>query len=227
MENTANHPWVQMVFGNLQGIVFLNACSRFPIFASLLPYLIPKKIKNMMDDHWGSTQAILAKRIAKGTTRPDFITPILENNSSKGLTPGEVEANASLFIMAGSDSIATSLTGLAWYLIKERDIMDKLRNEVDRAFHKDTEINIQSVDGLPYLCAVVQELFRIYPVALAGQAHIVPPEGANICGFHIPGNVCDTFKSREEKKTELRLMTDWCLHESICCLPLQSQLPQP
>ena len=183
-----------MVFGNLQGIVFLNACSRFPIFASLLPYLIPKSIKKMMDDHWDSTQAMLSKRIAKGTTRPDFVTPILENNSSKGgLTQAEMEANASLFIIAGSDSIATSLTGLAWYLLQEPELMQKVRDEVDGAFHEDGEITIQGVDGLPYLCAVVQELFRIYPVALAGQAHIVPPEGATIAGYPIPGNVCTSL----------------------------------
>ena len=189
LRDKANHPWVQMVFGFLQHVALLNACSRFSLLASILPYLIPRRIKKSMEDHWASTQAMLTKRIKKGTTRPDFLTPVLENNTSKGLTQKEIEANASLFMIAGSDSIATSLSGITWYLLKHPEVMKKLTDELDGFFEKEEELEMQRMDQLPYLMAVVDEGLRIYPVALAGQASIVPPEGDTVAGHHVPGNV--------------------------------------
>ncbi|MCJ1384126.1 hypothetical protein MMC17_007242 [Xylographa soralifera] len=188
LEDQVNHPWVQMIFGNLQGIVYLNACSRFSLFASMLPYLIPSRIKKMIDEHWQLTLSMLRRRIDRGTTRRDFVSPILENNTGKGLREGEMEANASLFMMAGSDSIAASLAGATWYLLKNQDVLEKLRHEIDEYVQEHGEITIRQVDQLPYLAAVVNEAWRIYPVALAGQASIVPAGGDTVSGYWIPGN---------------------------------------
>ena len=187
LEDQANHPWVQMIFGNLQGFVYLNACSRFPLLASVLPYLIPSSIKRMIEEHWQLTQSILKRRIARGTARADFISPILENNNGKGLREGEMEANASLLMISGSDSLAASLAGATWYLLKNPDILKKLRHEIDEYVREHGEINIRSIDQLSYLSAVVKEAWRIYPVALAGQASIVPEGGDTVTGYWIPG----------------------------------------
>ncbi|MCJ1294430.1 hypothetical protein MMC34_005988 [Xylographa carneopallida] len=188
LEEQVNHPWVQMIFGNLQGIVYLNACSRFSLFASILPYIIPSSIKKMIDEHWKLTMSMLRRRIDRGTTRRDFISPILENNTAKGLREGEMEANASLFMMAGSDSIAASLAGATWYLLQNPDVMQKLRQEIDEHTQTHGELTIRHMDQLPYLAAVVNEAWRIYPVALAGQASIVPLGGDTVSGHWIPGN---------------------------------------
>ena len=143
----------------------------------------------MIDDHFKQTQDKLSRRIAKGAARPDFLTPILENNSAKALTKDEIDSNASLFIIAGSDSVGSSVAGATWFLLENPNVMARLKREVDEAYNTEEDITTQSVDGLPYLCAVVQELLRLYPVGLAGQASVVPPEGAAISGHWIPGKV--------------------------------------
>ncbi|MCJ1282481.1 hypothetical protein MMC26_001804 [Xylographa opegraphella] len=188
LEEQVNHPWVQMIFGNLQGIVYLNACSRFSLLASILPYLIPSRIKKMIEEHWQLTLSMLRRRIDRGTKRRDFVSPILENNTKKTLKPGEMEANASLFMIAGSDSVAASLAGATWYLMRNPDVLEKLRHEIDEYIQVHGEITIRQIDQLPYLAAVVNEAWRIYPVALAGQASIVPSGGDTISGYWIPGN---------------------------------------
>ena len=176
-----------MVFGNLQGVVFKNALSRFLPVDSILPYLLPPKTQKAIKDHWAATQSKLQRRIAKGTTRPDFLSPILENNKGQGLTDGEIESNASLFIIAGSDSIATVLAGVTWYLLQNPQIYEKLKEELDRAFTTEEEITVERVEQLPYLIAVLDETMRIYPVALAGQASIIPPGGDTVAGHLLPG----------------------------------------
>jgi len=187
LKNEGNHPWLQTVFGNLQGVVFMNALSRFLPIDSILPYLLPPKTQKMVKDHWAATQAKLQRRIAKGTTRPDFLSPILENNKGKGLTEGEIESNASLFIIAGSDSIATALAGVTWYLLQNPQIYEKLKEELDLAFPTEQELTVQKVEQLPYLVAVMDEALRIYPVGLAGQASIIPPGGDTVAGHWLPG----------------------------------------
>lgn len=187
LKDSKNHPWVQMVVGNLQGVVFMNALTRFMPIDSLTPYLLPPRIQKMIKAHWAATQAKLQRRLAKGTTRPDFISPILENNKGIGLTDREIESNASLFIIAGSDSIATALAGVTWYLLKHPAIMQKLKEELDSTFQSEQEITVQRVEQLPYLVAVMDEAMRIYPVGLAGQASIIPPEGDDIAGHWLPG----------------------------------------
>ncbi|KAL9106489.1 MAG: hypothetical protein Q9187_008552, partial [Circinaria calcarea] len=189
LEDQRYHPWVKMIFGNLKGITFMSACNRFPIFRHLLPVFIPKSIKLMIADHFAYITDKITSRVKLGTGRPDLISPILEQNASeKGLTPEELRSNASLFVVAGSESIATNLSGATYYLSKNPKVLMRLKEEVRGSFKSDGEIDVQSVAKLPYLLAVLAETLRMYPTALTGQAVVVPPEGDTICGHWISGN---------------------------------------
>lgn len=214
LEDQRYHPWVEMIFGNLKGIVFMSACNRFPIFRHLLPVLIPTRIKAMIADHFAYTTEKITSRAKLGMGRPDFMSPILEHNSmDKGVTPEELCSNASLFIIAGSESVATNLSGATYHLLKKPEIFRRLKEEVRGSFKSDAEIDAQSVGRLPYLLAVLAEIRRIYPTALTGQAVLIPPEGETICGHWIPGNV-----------------SVYCPILSLTCsstaLPLLTSLPQ-
>ena len=80
LDTRANHSWVNMVFGSFEAVVFMGACHRFTISRILLPYLIPKRYKEMIEDHWKATEETLARRIELGTNRRDYMSPVLENN---------------------------------------------------------------------------------------------------------------------------------------------------
>lgn len=191
LENQELHPWAEMVCGFLKADVCLGACNRFRPFRRILPHLVPKKVKQMMDDHWAATTEKLSRRMKLGARRPDFISPIIKyNEEGKGLTPGEIQSNASLFIVAGSDSVATVLTGTAFYLLHNPEVLRKLTDEIRGAFKTEKEINCQSVAKLPYMLACLDETSRIYPTVLTGQAVVVPPEGDLVENEWIPGGVC-------------------------------------
>ena len=190
LEDQRYHPWVQMVFGNLKGISYMGACNRFPLFRHLLPLLIPGRVKKMIADHWAYTTDKISKRLRLEKDRPDFISPIMKNNGNgKGLSQDEIQSNASLFVIAGSESVATNLSGATYYLLKNPKTMQKIKDEVRGAFKSDSEITVQSVSDLPYVQAVLSEVNRIYPTALTGQACVVPPRGDTVCGQWVPGNV--------------------------------------
>lgn len=185
------HPWVDMVFGNLKGIAVMGACSRIAIVRRLLPYFIPKRLVQMKEDHWAATVQTVERRLELDTDRPDFMTPIINHNNEKkgGLTRPEIMANMSLFIIAGSDSIATSLGGTTYYLLQNPEVMKRLSAEIESAFTSEEQITPQSVCQLPYLLACLAETGRIHPVGLSGQPMVVPPAGDTICGRWVPVGV--------------------------------------
>ena len=102
-------------------------------------------------------------------------------------------SNASLFVIAGSESIATNLSGTIYYLLKNPDIMRRIREEVDSTFTSEEQMTPESMSHLPYLVACLSETQRIYPIALTGQPKVVPPAGAEICGHRVPGGVRISF----------------------------------
>ena len=191
LETQTYHLWVETIFGNLKGICLMGACNRFVIPRYLLPFLIPKRITRMINDHWAATTANVERRLSLGTGRPDFMSPIIEQNKGdkRKLEHEEMMSNGSLFVIAGSESIATNLSGTTYHLLKNPDTMRWIRAEVDSAFASEDEITPDSVSHLPYLIACLAETNRLYPTALTGQAMVVPPLGDNICGQWVPGGV--------------------------------------
>jgi cytochrome P450 len=194
LQNQQLHSWANMITGFLKADVCLGACNRFYAFQRILPYLIPKQTRLMMDDHWAATVEKVSRRLKLGARRPDFISPIIKyNEEGKGLTAGEIQSNASLFIVAGSDSVATVLTGTTFYLLQRPEVMRKLTDEIRSTFKTEKEINSQSVARLPYMIACLDETSRIYPTVLTGQAVVVAPEGDMIGNAWIPGGVSSVY----------------------------------
>ena len=190
LENEQYHPWVDMIFANLKGIALLSACNRFVIIERLLPYIIPKSLEKMKDDHFAYTREKISSRMALATDRPDFMSSILKlNGSEKGLTNEEIQSNMALFIIAGSESIVTVLCGAMYNLLRNPLVMSKLIQEIHGTFKSDADITVERVEQLPYMLAVLAETNRIYPTAQTGQACRVPLEGDTISGYWVPGDV--------------------------------------
>lgn len=191
LENQGLHHWADMICGFLKADICLGACNRFSALQRILPYMIPEKTRRMRNDHWAATAEKLTRRMKLGARRPDFISPIIKyNEGGKGLTPGEIESNASLFIVAGSDTVATVLTGTTFYLLQNPKILKKLTDEIRTNFSSEDEIDSRSVARLPYMLACLDETHRIYPTILTGQAVVVPPGGDTVGNEWIPGGVC-------------------------------------
>jgi cytochrome P450 len=105
------------------------------------------------------------------------------------LTREELNNNALVLTIAGSETTATALTGATYFLAKSPRVLVKLASEIRTTFKEESEINFASVAKLPYLRAVTEEALRLYPPGPNSQPRITPPRGSFILGKHIPGNV--------------------------------------
>ena len=95
---------------------------------------------------------------------------------------------------AGSETTAITLSALFYYCLKNPRCYNKLVAELDTAVRDGTIENRPTrlvtwteSQKLPYLDACVKEAFRLHPAAGLPLERVVPPQGAEICGKHIPG----------------------------------------
>jgi cytochrome P450 len=108
------------------------------------------------------------------------------NGGPEGLKLQEIIPEAGGYIVAGSDTTAITLTYLVWAVCRKPFIRDKLVAEVSAL---PPDFAQDSVRDLPYLNQVIQEALRIHSAVPSALPRAVPPEGASLAGYRIPGGI--------------------------------------
>ncbi len=183
------HPWVEWIMYSLQIIVYQSVTMRFPLLERLLTVCIPTKAAKSRSAINTYSYDTVERRLNTETTRPDFLSYITKHNEDKekgGMTRDEIHRNSVTFTTAGSETTAALLSATVWYLLQNSDCYEKINHEIRSTFKSVEEINLQRIIDLPYLQAVVDETFRIYPPGIAGQPRIAPKGGDAVSGYWIP-----------------------------------------
>ena len=127
------------------------------------------------------------KRLARDPDRPDLWTRILDKSEgSDGLSLGEHHANASLFMLAGTETTATALSGTTYQLLRNPQAMAKLTDEIRSTFSSFEELDLESLARQKYLMAVLHEGLRMYPPVPSTLPRKVPEGGMAISGEWVP-----------------------------------------
>ncbi|OKL57586.1 hypothetical protein UA08_07275 [Talaromyces atroroseus] len=130
----------------------------------------------------------IAARMKRQNDRPDFFAKILKDSSStKDFFQRELEANAEVLIVAGSETTATLLSGAVYLLLKNPDALTKLKTEVRDAFKSEEKITLESCNRLAYPRAVLTESLRMYPPVPIGLPRIIDAQGEVVAGDWLPG----------------------------------------
>lgn len=94
-----------------------------------------------------------------------------------------------LTLDTGTETTATELSGLIFYLLKNPQAMKKLVSEIREKFSSEQAMAMEDIARLEYLHACLEESLRLYPPVPIGLPRIIPAGGATICGKHVPGGV--------------------------------------
>ena len=105
------------------------------------------------------------------------------------------------YSIAGSETTATTVACMTYYILQNPDIMDRLQTEIRNAFTRYEEIDAASTTSLPYLRAVAQEAMRVYPPLPLALPRVVPAGGSTVDGHYVPGGVRELPCGMEEKLT--------------------------
>lgn len=108
-------------------------------------------------------------REEQGIIRPDMIHLLMQARKKEGpgvyeMTLDDIVAQAFIFFLAGFDTSATLMCFLAHELAVNRDVQDRLFEEVEQYFAEGNgEISYESVSKMVYMDMVVSETLRKYP----------------------------------------------------------------
>ncbi|KAH6875620.1 cytochrome P450 [Alternaria rosae] len=193
IDNAEYNSWIQVIFksikrGTLMSIFFIY----YPLAKLMLFTVLGKQIATFRKEHHNYTVERVTKRLEKGRVSEgvDLWDLVLqqEDKGKAGLTRPVMDMNGELFMLAGTETTATLLSGLTYLLLAHPKSMTKLVNEIRRAFDSSDGISMEVTAGLPYLNACIKEAFRHYPPVPIGLPHLTPAEGSTICGHYIPPN---------------------------------------
>lgn len=184
------HWWLLIILDAVKASSYLKIFSFYPILLPLVAFLTPRHLIQKRTDSFNLSVEKVRRRLKSQTTRPDFTSYIIKHSKDgMVLTPSEIDANAAVFVLAGSETTAALLSGCVYYLLRHRDKYIQLAREIRGAFDKSSDINLSAIAELPYLNAVLRETMRIYPPIPAMLPRIVPEGGAFISGQYVPGGV--------------------------------------
>lgn len=157
------------------------------MLAPLSKWLMPADIRRRRVDQRKMAAEKAAFRKSLNDGREDLISGYLVPNS--GVTDQEYQSTVATLIIAGSETTATLMSGVTYYLLRDADRMAKLKSEIRNAFSSAEEINLLSVNKLPYLLACLDEGLRVYPPVPDTFPRNTGPHEEIICGKVVPANV--------------------------------------
>lgn len=154
-----------------------------PIFGPLfLRWCFSRRTVENHYEHIRMSKDKARRRIERGSLgRYDFFDHLIKNGT---LTENALMGNADTLIIAGSETTATALSGLTWYLLKNPSCLGQLTDEIRGAFHSLDEITGDSTAELPYLHGCLEEGLRVFPPLAFGLPRDCP--GAVIDGHFVP-----------------------------------------
>lgn len=184
------HPWISVIVDSVFWTNIINMRNKVPLLNLVLPFFFNGDLAKRFAFHVQLTKEKTEKRVQQKDAfgREDFFKAIL----SKGdWDRGRLEANAEMFVVAGSETTATTLSGLMYFLTKYPHCIDQLRKEVTSAFTSYHDITADATSKLPYLHAVIEEGLRMYPPVSFGLPRVCP--GAVVSDRWIPaGTIVST-----------------------------------
>ncbi|PHH61454.1 hypothetical protein CDD81_362 [Ophiocordyceps australis] len=155
-------------------------------------------------------QVIRVLGLAKGEMRKneEFVESMLKDGAklaSEGLGPfGEqkhdliqglvhggfslplVANQTGLLLVAGGDATPSLLAAIVFFISSHPAVFAKLALEIRSRFRRAVEIDMQAVNGLPYLNAVIQEAGRCIPPVIGPMPRVVAPGGVTVAQDFIP-----------------------------------------
>ncbi|KAF2796776.1 putative cytochrome P450 [Melanomma pulvis-pyrius CBS 109.77] len=184
IENGERHSWIKLILDHLFFVTVADNLRRLAIFNTFAMYLAPL-VNIVQKEHIQFTREKVRRRLESKSPRKDFVTNLVSKVDSGEISIEELSAHSSTLIIAGGETVASSMSGLLFCLLSPSSAKSYsiLRQEVRSRFSKYSDIDFMSIQKLPYLQAVIKEGLRTF-----SNGHPLPRvcPGRRIDGVWVP-----------------------------------------
>ncbi|CAH0047650.1 unnamed protein product [Clonostachys solani] len=161
-------------------------------FFAHLPWLLPflKRTPLLNWNYikfWNWIQNQINERRKNEPDQPDIFSWLLANYDKGEKTQRDdwnLHGDAQLIVIAGSDSVAATLTHIFYELAYDANLTRSLQS----AFDALPSLENSDLTNVALLDAVINETLRLHPPVPSGTQRVTPPGGLRIGDNQIPGN---------------------------------------
>ncbi|KAF7192204.1 Cytochrome P450 monooxygenase [Pseudocercospora fuligena] len=186
------HAWVTTIFANLKFAARLAAIKTLhPILRTFVRDFVEhtEVAERRRQAHFNFSVQRLDQHLTRKVERPDFWTRILSRDDTQdAFSMDEQYETASLFMVAGTETSASALSGTTYYLLRNPRCLDKLATELRTTFRSFEDLSLTQLARCQYLQACIQEGLRVYPPLPIMPPRRTPPGGCVIDGWWVAGN---------------------------------------
>ena len=201
------HPWVELICSYSKTTVIFSAIRFYTPLDRVLMWLVPASLVKQKEEFDRLGRDRVRKRMLSADDEVDgegvdynkkgydraspsnVLSHLKSSNAGAIMTIAEVEATLHLVVIAGSETVATTLSGTINYLCQNPAMLKTLADEVRNAAPVEADLTIANLCQLPYLTGVLKEGLRMVSPEPMSLPRIVPAEGASIFGYWVPGHV--------------------------------------
>ncbi|EOD43080.1 putative benzoate 4-monooxygenase cytochrome p450 protein [Neofusicoccum parvum UCRNP2] len=185
--------WLANIEMALRLIPIISLAAASPLLSKLMMFMASGKLKKAQESHRQMATDLAMKRINNKDLeeRGDFMTHFLRSRGqAHGLTDKELSSNTDILMVAGSETTATLLSGVTYFLLSNPDAYVKCVAEVRQSFTSEDDISFRSATAkLPYMLACLDEALRLFPpVPSLLQRRTLPGSLTPVSGCMVPEN---------------------------------------
>ncbi|KAI5465255.1 cytochrome P450 [Mariannaea sp. PMI_226] len=184
LKNGEYVPWASGVNKELKGLAISMIFRTYPLLNYFATWLQPKSLAEKRKQHINYSMQRVDRRLERDDDRAD-IWSLIFRQGEVNMTKWEMYSNARTFMSAGTETVATLLSGVTYLLLKHPVKLERLVREI-RKFKCPTDLNISTLQQCQYLNACLKEALRFYPPVPNALKRITPPGGAHVCGGFVP-----------------------------------------
>ena len=169
------------------------------------PFTTIEKINTCLTDYAKESLVKYRNQSAQSNDpRPNLFDTIMgEKGQEAAVTEDELVSNAKLYLVAGTDTLAITLTYLLWALLGNTHARGRLLQDIELAGLPDKPTNDQ-LRSISYLDHVIDETLRLHPVIVGPLPRVVPEGGRMLGGQFIPQDITvNPFTYRLQRNSDL------------------------
>ncbi|OHE99871.1 cytochrome P450 3A17 [Colletotrichum orchidophilum] len=156
-----------------------------------LSQLIPRSLlqtfsRQLEQVRVGGADRVEGLKQREASTTPSIFKEMLAECEKEGrswLTKDAVGMEGAGMMVAGTDTTAAVLTYLIWSVLSQRDLQERLEEEIAQL--GDDFIDRQ-LETCPLLSAVIEETLRLYPAVPSSLPRIIPEGGITLSSYFVP-----------------------------------------
>ncbi|XP_059456103.1 cytochrome P450 76T24-like [Corylus avellana] len=193
--STTSQEFLEDIFGTKEEAGKPNVADYFPALRFVDPQGARRRMTIYFRNCLRTLDGIINERLqlrasSKGSkASSDILDSLLDINQEDNseLSSDDVRHLFLAFFIGGVDTISATVEWAMAELLRSPEKMAKARKELEEVLGKDKLVQESDISKLPYLRAIVKEIFRLHPAT----PFLVPHKAladVEMCGFTVPKN---------------------------------------